>query len=90
MKQKVKKISLCALLCAVSVVLSELWIAGAISTGALLAGLLVGAGVGLLVLLRSCRPLGRCFSAILLLFVFGAAVGIAVDLAGLSRVLFGI
>ena len=70
--------------CAVSVVLSELWMVGAISTGALLAGLAVGAGVGLLILFRINRPLRDTLRILALLLVFGASLGILFDLTGLG------
>lgn len=43
--------------CAASVAITELYLGGALSTGAMLAGLLVSAGVGLLVLFRANRPM---------------------------------
>lgn len=70
--------------CAVSVVLSELWMVGAISTGALLAGLLVGAGVGLLVLLRINRPPLDTLRVLGLLLFFGVAFGLLFDLLPLG------
>ena len=41
--------------CAASVVLTSLYLQGGVSAGAMIAGLLVGSGVGLLVLLRMNR-----------------------------------
>ena len=73
--------------CAVSIVLSELWAVGAISTGSLLAGLLVGAGVGLLVLFRINRPLSDTLRIVLLLLGFGILFGLLVDLSGLGLLL---
>ena len=73
--------------CAVSIVLSELWAVGAISTGSLLAGLLVGAGVGLLVLFRINRPLSDTLRIVLLLLGFGILFGLLVDLSGIGWLL---
>ena len=73
--------------CAVSVVLSELWAVGAISTGALLAGLSVGAGVGLLVLFRVNRPPRDTLLVTALLLALGILLGLLVDLSGLGAVL---
>ena len=73
--------------CAVSVVLSELWAVGAISTGALLSGLSVGAGVGLLVLFRVNRPPRNTLLVTALLLALGMLLGLLVDLSGLGAVL---
>ena len=70
--------------CAVSVVLSELWMVGAISTGSLLAGLAVGAGVGVLILFRINRPLFDTLRAIAVLLVSGILLGLLLDLTGLG------
>ena len=75
--------------CAVSVVLSELWLSGALGTGALLAGLLVGAGVGLLVLFRTNRPMRENFLILALLYLFGAGVGLLLDATGLALLFIG-
>lgn len=42
--------------CAASVVIAQLYVEGVLGAGAMLAGLLVSAGVGLLVLARANRP----------------------------------
>lgn len=73
--------------CAVSVVLSELWTVGAISTGALLAGLAVGAGVGVLILFRLNRPLSDTLRAIAILLASGILLGLLFDLTGLGALL---
>lgn len=73
--------------CAVSVVLSELWMVGAISTGSLLSGLLVGAGVGVLVLFRVNRPFSSTLKVIALLLGFGLGFGLLLDLTGIGALL---
>ncbi len=70
--------------CAASVIVTELWLSGAISAGAMLSGLLTGAGVGVLVLFRSNRPMRDNFIIVALLYLFGASSGILLDLLGFS------
>ncbi|MBP5209271.1 MAG: arsenic efflux protein [Clostridia bacterium] len=62
--------------CAASVVLTELYVDGVLPFGAMLAGLLPGAGAGILVLLRTNRPVRRS----LLMLAFLLAVGISAGL----------
>lgn len=73
--------------CAASVALTGFYLNGFITAGAMLAGLLPGAGVGLLVLFRVNRPMKENFLILLFLFVVGVLAGLAVDLTGLSALL---
>lgn len=82
----------CALLglvpsCAVSVVLTELYTEGLLSAGALLAGLLPGAGVGTLVLLRTNKNMKENLSILALLVAVGFFFGLLFDLTGISRLI---
>ncbi len=70
--------------CAASVVLTELYLEGAMSLGAMLSGLLVGAGVGVLVLFRANRHLRENCAILLLLYGIGAVLGMLFDLIGLG------
>lgn len=70
--------------CASSVVLTELYLSGIVSVGALLSGLLVNAGVGLAILFRNNRPVWDSLRVLALLFGIGAVVGILVDLTPLA------
>ena len=74
--------------CASSVVITQLYLDGVLSGGCLMAGLLSGAGVGLLVLFRVNH---RHFKENLLLlatvFAVGALTGVLFDLTGLSALL---
>lgn len=79
----------CALLglvpnCAVSVLLSELYLSGVLSAGAMLAGLLPGAGVGLLVFCRVNRPRSYTLITLAILFVSGVLFGMLADAAFLA------
>lgn len=65
--------------CAASVALASLYAKGVIPVGVLMAGLLPGAGAGILVLLRTNRPKRQSVFILLALFVIGAAVGILLD-----------
>ncbi|MBO5052537.1 MAG: arsenic efflux protein [Clostridia bacterium] len=73
--------------CAASVILTELHLGGALSLGAMLSGLLVGAGVGLLVLFRMNRRLKENLLILLVLYAIGVAVGVLFDLTGLGALL---
>lgn len=65
--------------CAASVVLTQMYIGAVISGGALIAGLLVGAGVGLLVLFRLEQDKRKCAALLVLLYIAGAAGGLITD-----------
>lgn len=73
--------------CASSVVLTELYLSGIVSVGAMLSGLLVNAGVGLALLFRNNRPVWDSLRILVLLFAIGASVGILVDLTPLASLL---
>lgn len=70
--------------CASSVVLSELYLSEVISVGALLSGLCVNAGVGVLVLFRNNRPVRDSFRVVALLFGIGLLCGLLTDLTPLG------
>lgn len=70
--------------CAASVVLTELYLEGALSTGAMLAGLLVSAGVGLLVLFRANRPMHENFLIAASLVACGVVFGFIVGVFGIA------
>lgn len=73
--------------CAVSVLLTELYLEGVLSTGALLAGLLPNAGVGTLVLLRTNKNTKENIFILALLAAIGFLFGLIFDLSGLSSLL---
>ncbi len=73
--------------CAASVILTELYLAGALSLGGMLAGLLVGAGVGILVLFRLNRNLRENFTILGFSYTAAVVIGILVDLLGVSSLL---
>lgn len=62
--------------CAASVAISDLYLQGALGTPAMMAGLLVGAGVGLLVLFRSNRPQKNNVAILGVLYAIGVAIGL--------------
>lgn len=65
--------------CAASVVITTLYMEGAMSLGAMMAGLLVGSGVGLLVLFRTNRNLRENLKITAMLYVMGVAGGLVVN-----------
>ena len=73
--------------CAASVVVTELFINGIISAGAMMSGLLVGAGVGLLILFRTNKHLKENFKIIGLLYIFGVIFGVILDILNFGALL---
>ena len=69
--------------CAASIVITTLYMEGAMSAGAMISGLLVGAGVGLVILFRNNRKKKESVQLAALLYATGVIGGIAVDLAGI-------
>lgn len=69
--------------CAASVVITQLYLKGVLNAGAMMAGLLVGAGVGILVLLRVNDKPGENIRIIGLLYLIGVASGIMIELIGI-------
>ncbi len=68
--------------CAASVAITELYLEGALSSGAMIAGLLVSAGVGLLVLFRANRPFAENIAIAFGLVAFGFIFGSAMSMFG--------
>lgn len=66
--------------CAASVVLTQLYVEGVLSFAACMSGLLVGAGVGILVLFRTNRNVGENIKITVLLYGIGVVAGILLEL----------
>lgn len=66
--------------CAASVVITQLFLEGVIGMGAMMAGLLVGAGVGLVVLFRVNHHKGENLKIVGLLYCIGVVMGIVIEL----------
>ena len=70
--------------CASSVVITQLYVNHLISFGTMMSGLLVGAGVGLLILFRTNKRWKENAIILLLLYIFGVAWGTLID--GIIRI----
>lgn len=70
--------------CASSVVITQLYLEGVMSSGAMMAGLLAGSGVGLLVLFKSNTDRKEDLKILGLLYGIGVIAGIAIDFLGIS------
>ena len=66
--------------CASSVALTSLFVDGVLSSGALLSGLMVNAGVGLAILFRNNRPVKNSLRVVGILFGVSVICGILIDL----------
>ncbi len=66
--------------CAASIVITELYISGIITFGTMMSGLLVGAGVGLLILYRVNEGTARNVQITLILYLIGTFTGFIFDL----------
>ncbi len=66
--------------CAPSVILSQMYIEGAISLGSVISGLCTGAGVGLIVLFRVNRGVKSNLGILALLYLIGATAGMVIEL----------
>lgn len=73
--------------CASSILITDLYLEGMISAGSMLAGLLVSAGFGLVILFRTNKNRKEDLFILLLLYGIGAVVGILADLLGLGAIL---
>ena len=71
--------------CASSIVITELFLSGAMSTGAMLSGLLAASGVGLLVLFRiNKRHMAENLKLLCVLYAASVIIGICFDLLRIS------
>ena len=66
--------------CAVSVMLAGLFSEGAISFGALVAGLCAGAGAGVAVLFKSCKDIKKSLSIVCYVWLFSAISGVIISI----------
>lgn len=69
--------------CAASIVIAQLYVEGVLGAGAMLAGLLVSAGVGLLVLMRTNRRPAQNALIVVALYAMGVAWGFIVNALGI-------
>lgn len=70
--------------CASSVVITQLYLEGMLGAGSMMAGLLVGAGVGVLVLFRVNDDIRENMKITALLYAIGIFAGIMIETAGLK------
>ena len=66
--------------CAGSVIITELYLSNLISFGSMIAGLLVGSGIGILVLFKSNKHIKDNIKIISILYLIGVVSGIIIDL----------
>lgn len=70
--------------CAASIAITELYLEGALGAGAMMGGLLVSAGVGLLVLFRTNHRLKQNLAILGVLYVIGVFWGLLISVLGIS------
>ena len=70
--------------CAASVAVTQLYLNGVLSAGAMLAGLLSGTGIGLIVLLRVNDERKENLKFIGLLYIVGVLAGVVIEAMGIT------
>ncbi len=70
--------------CAASIIITELYLEGMITFGSMMSGLLVGAGIGLLVLFRVNPKLKENINITIMLYIIGTVFGFVIDLLGIA------
>ena len=70
--------------CAASVVLTQLYLGNVMSLGAMMGGLLAGAGVGILVLFKENRNVKENLKMLGIMYTIGAVCGIIIDFCGIA------
>lgn len=70
--------------CAASVVLTQLYLGNVMSLGAMMGGLLAGAGVGILVLFKENRNVKENLKILGIMYTIGAVCGIIIDFCGIA------
>ena len=70
--------------CAASVVITQMYLEGLLTCGQLMSGLLVGAGVGLLVLFRTNNHHRENIAITAVLLMFGICWGVLIDIFGIT------
>ncbi len=70
--------------CASSVILTQLYLSNVITAATMISGLLVGAGVGILILFKVNKNIKENSKIILLLYAIGIIAGITLQLCGLQ------
>lgn len=73
--------------CASSVVITELYLDGIITSGQMLSGLFVGAGIGLPVLFRTNRNIKENLTVLFTVYLAGVALGILIGETGLAALM---
>lgn len=68
--------------CAASVIITEIYLEGGITFGSMIAGLLTGAGIGLLILFKENKNLKENIKILGLIYSIGVASGIIIDIIG--------
>jgi len=68
--------------CAASILITQLFLEGAISFGSAVAGLCTGAGIGLVVLFKTSRNKKECFAITGILYLIAVIAGMILQLIG--------
>lgn len=70
--------------CAASILITELYLSGVIGSGAMMSGLLVSAGIGILVLFRENKNIKENLFIIGILYLFSVTAGFIISFMGIS------